>query len=213
MKTIFIEQDLDSFSDFHDGEWFKEIFDTLNDTKYIKSFETFITHWWGYSRAFVLPHLLIDSSCAIHPLELDKEELWRLSLDNNAFKGALWKTAENAYIGLYYCYENLLINVVKDITKQPIAVIDRNFNKRLQAVFSDSVASKLWCNSKVKSYKEIRNSIVHNAGMATPKLLKLNPKILIKNNEILLSASDTKKLSTNLKTNVNILKKHLLSQE
>ena len=72
--------------------------------------EDFASHWWGASRAFVLPWLLVgsvfDATSFADGKIKSKQELWDKYMENNAFKAALWKTAESAYGSIYYAYEN-----------------------------------------------------------------------------------------------------------
>jgi hypothetical protein len=61
MKQVFIESDLSSFDDFHDGQWFERLFSASEKTPFHAYIEEFAAHWWGASRAFALPRLLVVS--------------------------------------------------------------------------------------------------------------------------------------------------------
>lgn len=60
MKKIFIESDFKSFEDFHDKRWFSDLFDLFDGSEIVDEVEGFLIHWWGASRAFTLPWLLVD---------------------------------------------------------------------------------------------------------------------------------------------------------
>ena len=111
MKQIFIESSFSNFSDFHDSKWYEELFGLSKGLSIESAVEAFSSHWWGASRSFVLPWLLVssvfDASNSGGGEIKSKQELWDKYLHINSFKGALWKTAEGAYGAIYYAYENL----------------------------------------------------------------------------------------------------------
>lgn|SRR5574337_206266 len=179
MKTIFIESDFKSFEDFHDKRWFSDLFDLFDGSEIVDEVEGFSAHWWGASRAFTLPWLLVDgvfeSINGIVPLiDKTKQDYWDEYLKIMAFKGALWKVAEGAYLSIYYAYENLIVNLLNRNQPQPIRVIERRFGSVLSAELGESLANKVWNDSFVAVSREIRNCIVHRGGKASPKLLKMS---------------------------------------
>ncbi len=207
MKTAFIESDYSSFRDFHDGAWYKKIFDAVSGSHIEISVEEFATHWWGTSRAFVLPWLLVTGvyDAAKGSNVCSKQDLWQKYLEINAFSGSLWKTAGNAYIGIYYAYECLLVNVVNSRLTDNIRVTDKKFGSVVSRQFGASVASKVWNCSAVSMPKEIRNCLVHNGGKATSKLLKMKPLPTIDHDNVLISASDVRALHQALKPCVELI--------
>jgi len=129
MKTIFIESDLSSFEDFHDGEWLKQVFELVKGTVGEDIALAFVSHWWGSARAFVLPWLLVngvyDSVYSTIPPDKSRQDVWNEYLKFNEFQGALWKLAESMYCSIYYAYENLIVNVLNRIKNISIRVTDR----------------------------------------------------------------------------------------
>ncbi|MCU7849381.1 MAG: hypothetical protein KZQ89_15615 [Candidatus Thiodiazotropha sp. (ex Lucinoma kastoroae)] len=206
MKQVFIESDISSFEDFHDGEWFEKLFEASEQTLFHQHIEEFAAHWWGASRAFTLPRLLVISvGDAAGGYELHgktNEQLWSEYLQIKAFKGALWKTAESTYCSIYYAYENLVVNIISQLSNKYLRVTDRNFNSMVSEILGASTAGKVWNNSKISAAKEIRNCLVHNGGKATPALKRIRPTPLIENENVLISASDARKLHAYLKPKV-----------
>ncbi len=203
MKTIFIESDLSSFEDFHDSEWFKQVYQLVKGTGCESIAEEFLSHWWGSARAFVLPWLLVngvyDGVYSIIPPDKSRQDVWNEYLKHNEFHGALWKLAESMYCSIYYTYENLIVNISNKIKSTRTRVTDRDFNKVLIEVYGDKLAQRIWHSSFVSVSKEVRNCIVHNGGRASSHLLKMKPLSLIRDGEILISASDTRTLYNTLK--------------
>lgn len=62
MKNVFIENSVSSFEDFHDSEWVSDLLCAGDNAGCGELVENFATHWWGSSRAFILPWLLVTSS-------------------------------------------------------------------------------------------------------------------------------------------------------
>ena len=203
MKTIFVESDLSSFEDFHDGEWLEKVFESVKGTWLESIVEEFAAHWWGSARAFILPSLLVngvyDSVDTIVPLDRSRQDVWKDYLKHKEFRVALWKLAESRYCSIYYAYENLIVNILKRIRNSGIRVTDRGFNKVLIEVYGDKFANKIWISNFSSVSREVRNCIVHNGGKPTDCLLKMKSLHLIKDGDVMISASDTRKLYNTLK--------------
>lgn len=203
MKTIFVESDLSSFEDFHDGEWLKKVFKSVKGTWLESIVEEFAAHWWGSARAFILPSLLVngvyDSVYTIVPPDWSRQDVWNDYLTHNEFRVVLWKLAESMHCSIYYAYENLMVNILKKIRNAGIRVTDKDFNKILIEVYGDNFANKIWTSSFVSVSREVRNCIVHNGGKPSDRLLKMKPLPLIKDGDVMISASDTRKLYNTLK--------------
>jgi hypothetical protein len=209
MKSTIIENSSGSFSDFHDGDWMTEIFILSDGSKIENIIEEFNAHWWGSSRMFVLPWLLVkgvrDASGINNKYTLD--DVWAVYLYNNAFQGALWKVAENSYCSLYYAYENLLVAIALEYSDKKIRVTDRDFTAQLNNILGESITTRVWSSSKIILAKEIRNAIVHNGGKLTDKLVKLKYENISDNGDVIISASDTRNLYNMLKPLVTKLVK------
>lgn len=209
MKQIFIESSYESFADLHEGQWYEELFEIADGSKIQAFVEDFAFHWWGASRAFVLPWLLVggvfDASKGGGGEFHSKQELWEHYMGTNSFKAALWKTAEGAYSSVYYAYENLLVNVLNANLEGEVRVTDREFGSLVSRIFGESLASKLWGNSTVSIAKEIRNCLVHRGGKASDKLRGMKPLPRISEGDILISASDARNLHIELKDRVEWL--------
>lgn len=215
MRQILINSEFSSFADFHDGKWYEKLFALSKDSVIERAVEDFSTHWWGASRAFVLPWLLVngvfDASNGGNEQIASKQELWNQYLSIASFNVALWKVAEGAYISIYYAYENFLVNLI-NIDREPVCrVTDRNFSSILSDSIGESIASKVWNNSFVAVSKEVRNCIVHRGGTASPALLRMTPLPKIERGSILISASDVRQLHKNLKSKVELLIKHYVN--
>ncbi len=203
MKTFFIESDLSSFEDFHDGEWLKQVIQVVKDTDCESIAEEFVSHWWGSARAFVLPWLLVngvyDGVYSIFPPDRSRQDVWNEYLKHIEFQGALWKLAEGMYCSIYYAYENLIVNILNKIKSTRIRVTNKDFNKVLIEVWGDKFAQRIWYSSFISVSREVRNCIVHNGGRPSDRLLKMKPLPLIRDENILISASDTRMLYNTLK--------------
>ena len=212
MKQIFIESDYSSFEDFHDGKWYESLFKLSAGLNIESAIEEFSSHWWGASRSFILPWLLVggvfDASNGGGGEVASKQELWNEYLKINSFKGSLWKTAESAYGSIYYAYENLVVNSINVGRDSPLRVTQRNFSSEVSASFGESLAGKIWNNSFVAASKEVRNCLVHRGGKASQTLLKMNPLPMIKGDDILISATDVRELHGRLKPKVVLLVEH-----
>lgn len=203
MKTIFIESDLSSFEDFYDSDWVVELEQLVKSTDIEGIVEDFTAHWWGSARAFVLPWLLVngvyDSVNTFRPTVASRQDLWNEYLKTYTFRAALWKLAEGMYCSIYYAYENLIVNLLKEIRVETIRVTDWGFNKELTAVYGDKFADRIWNTNFISVSREVRNCIVHNGGKPTDKLLRMKPHPYISGGDILISASDTRELYKELK--------------
>ena len=205
MKTVFIESNLSSFEDFHDKEWFKKVYELAKDSAIHEIAEEFVSHWWGNARAFILPWLLVngvyDSIYTAIPILPDKsrQDFWNEYLKHQEFQGALWKLAENTFCSIYYTYENLIVNALSKMQNVKTRVTDRDFNKTLTEVYGEKFANRIWNDSYIAVSREIRNCIVHNGGKASERLSRMGPLPLIKDGDIMISASDTRKLYQSLK--------------
>lgn len=213
MKTIFIENNFDSFKDFHDKEWFSDLYDLIDGSEISDEVEEFTAHWWGASRAFVLPWLLVDGVYEVVNemapiLDKTKQDYWDEYLKSMAFKSSLWKTAESTYISIYYAYENLVVSLVNKNKENPNRVTDRGFISALNNELGESLANKVWHDSFVAVSREIRNCLVHRGGKASPKLLKMRPLPQIKKEDILISATDVRSLYLDFKRRVVRLVQH-----
>jgi len=199
LKTIFVEGGREAFKDLHDKEWIESVISIIEDTKIEKVADEFLAHWWGISRAFLLPSLLVDGVYSAvsrnNPgIILSKDDLWKEYLNINAFKGALWKTAESTYCSTYYAYENLIVGVLSEIEEMNLRVNDGTFNSKFVSVFGEKLLGRVWTSPMLITAKEIRHSIVHNGGKVTPRLHKIQKKPLIENGDVLISASDVRAL-------------------
>jgi hypothetical protein len=66
-------------------------------------------------------------------------------------------------------------------------------------IYGDEFANRIWNNNSISISREIRNCVVHNGGKASNNLLKMRPLPHIKDEDIIISASDTRKLYNLLK--------------
>jgi hypothetical protein len=140
-----------------------------------------------------------DGVYSIVPPDKSRQDVWNEYLKYNEFQGALWKLAESMYCSIYYAYENLIVNILNKIKNTKIRVTDRDFNKVLIEVCGDKLAQRIWNSSFISVSREVRNCIVHNGGKPSDRLLKMKSLPLIRNENILISASDTRMLYNTLK--------------
>jgi hypothetical protein len=201
MKTIFVEHSLASFEDFHDKDWFDGVHELAEGTGVEAIFEEFAAHWWGSSRAFVLPWLLVSGVHeSLHKMvPLTQQDVWSEYLKQVEFQVALWKLAESMYCSIYYAYENLLVHILRMLKDSTIRVTDRNFTKLLIEVYGEKLANRIWNGNSISTFREIRNCIVHNGGKPSDALMRMRPLPHIKDGDIMISASDTRKLYKELK--------------
>jgi len=215
MKTIFIESNISSFEDFHDKEWFEALFAITEGTEIQREIDEFSSHWWGASRAFLLPWLLVtgvyDGINSVVPiLDKTKQDFWEEYLMVNAFKGSLWKVAEGAYGFIYYAYENFVVSLLNKKQDKPLRVTDRQFNSTLLGEFGIKVVNSVWNDSFVAVSREVRNCLVHNGGKTSPRLMKMSPLPRIEKEDILISATDVRVLYQKLKPKVYYLTQYYL---
>jgi len=203
MKIAYTESSLSSFEDFHDGEWIKRVAQLVKGTEIEGLVEEFVAQWWGSARAFILPWLLVngvyDGINSVIPLTVTPQDIWNDYLKFNEFNGALWKLSESMYCSIYYAYENLLVSLLQRIRNKKVRVTDRDFAKVMMEVYGDKFANKIWNSNFVSVSREIRNCIVHNGGKVSGKLLEMKPRPHIEKDNVIISASDTRKLYNTLK--------------
>jgi len=204
LKTIYVEGGPEAFEDLHDKEWIESVISIIDGTNIEKVTDEFLAHWWGTSRAFLLPALLVDgvysaASQGNPEFPISKDSLWEQYLNINAFKGALWKSSESSYCSIYYAYENLILGVVTEITGRSLRITDKTFNSEFIGVFGESLMGRVWTSPALTTAKEIRHAIVHNGGKVTGRLDKMQKKPLIENGDVLISASDMRSLFKYLK--------------
>ncbi|KQX99749.1 hypothetical protein ASD22_05815 [Rhodanobacter sp. Root480] len=213
MTRIFIEDDYDSFADFHDKGWLIEQFDLAKGSHIEKQVSSFGYAWWGHARAFILPWLFIGSIHDLiqqNPLSKNstKQAIWDEYLKINGFKAALWKVAESSYCGLYYAYELLLVGVVNALLEEPASVAHRGFNVAVTSHFGQKLSTRLWNDPHISTAREIRNCLVHNGGAASGKLLKMQNLPMIDQGQIMISASDARALYSMLRVRVQLMIKY-----
>ena len=213
MTRIFIEDDYESFADFHDKDWLIKQFDLTKGTRIEKQVSTFGYAWWGHARAFVLPWLFVGSIHDLiqqNPLSTNpsKQAIWDEYLKINGFKAALWKVAESSYCGLYYAYELLLVGVVNAYLEKPTSVSHPGFSASVTSRFGQKLSTRLWSDPHISTAREVRNCLVHNGGAASAKLLRMQNLPMIDRGQIMISASDARVLYSLLKTRVELLIKH-----
>lgn len=203
MKTIFIENDLSSFEDFHDEEWFVRLFAAVEHSELEDAVEDFAAHWWGASRSFVLPWLYVTGvydavSSTIPIIDKSKQDLWNEYLEVNAFNASLWKIAEGSFCAIYYAYENLLVRLLAKVIGRGVRVTDRDFSKELIGAYGPP-ANRFWNANFISVSREIRNCITHNSGKATNRLLNMKPRPMVSKGDVLISASDVRALYDGLR--------------
>lgn len=203
MKTIFIENDLSSFEDFHDEEWFVRLFAAVEHSELEDVVEDFAAHWWGASRSFVLPWLCVTGvydavNSTIPIIDKSKQDLWNEYFEVNAFKASLWKIAEGSFCAIYYAYENLLVRLLAKVIGRGVRVTDRDFNKELIRAYGPP-ANRFWTANFISVSREIRNCITHNSGKATDRLLNMKPSPMVSKGDVLISASDVRALYNGLR--------------
>ena len=204
---MFVEEKLSNFDDFLDKDWFITINGLVKNTKLEPIVGNFTMNWWGNARAFILPFLLVTGVSDVinetisHSFKPSPQKIWDGYLNFNEFNVALWKLSENTYCSLFFAYENLIVNILKVVTGSPIRVTaQKNFNKALKDIYNEQVAHKVWHQTLVYTARESRNSIVHNGGKATRKLLKIKPlPAYIQSEDVIISAKITRKLYNDLK--------------
>ena len=217
IKIIFIESDINSFEDFHDKKWFESLFAMTEGTEIQREVEEFAAHWWGASRAFILPWLLVtgvyDGIHSVVPI-MDKtnQDFWGEYLKTNEFKGSLWKVAEGAYNSIYFAYENFIVSLLNKKQEKSIRITDRQFNSLLIDEFGVNLANLVWNDSFVAVSREVRNCLAHNGGKASPRLKKMRPLPMIEKENILISATDVRLLYQKLKPKVYSIVQYYLKE-
>ncbi len=182
VRKIFREDDLSNFEDFFDRNWFENVSGLVENTKIEKIVGNFAVSWWGNARAFILPWLLVTgvsdviTESAPIRLEIPTQRVWNEYLKHPEFNVALWKLSENVYCSTYFAYENLIVDVLKEILGTPIRVTHkRDFKTKLKDVYGNECTRRIWHQTFVYAARETRNSIVHNGGRATSTLLNVKP--------------------------------------
>lgn len=206
VRKIYIEDELSNFEDFFDLNWFKKLSRLVENTRIERIVGNFGVSWWGNARAFTLPWLLITgvsdviTETAPIRLAIPTTKVWNEYLKHNEFNVALWKLSENVYCSIYFAYENLLVDTLKEILGTSIRVTHRDFNEKLRDVYGSDGAHRIWHQTLIYVARETRNSIVHNGGKATNDLLNVKPlPNYIQNDDVVISATVTRELSNNLK--------------
>lgn len=216
MTRIFIEDDYESFSDFHDRDWLGKQFNLTKGSRIEQQVSSFGFAWWGHARAFVLPWIFVGS---VHDLiqqgplsaKPTKQAIWDDFLEVDGFKAALWKVAESSYCGLYYAYELLIVSVVNACLAKPVSVSHREFNTFMTSHFGQKISTRLWSDPHISTAREVRNCLVHAGGAASAKLLRMQKLPKINENQIMISASDVRDLYSVLKARVELLISHEIS--
>lgn len=207
LRKIFIEEDLSNFDDFFDKDWFSTIDGLVENTRLDSIVGNFAVNWWGNARAFILPFLLVTGVTDVinvpipHSFKLSPRKTWDEYSKLDEFNVALWKLSENIYCSLFFAYENLIVNILKQITGSPLRVTDqKSFKCMLIDTFNEQVAHKVWHQTLVYTARESRNSIVHNGGKATTELRKVKPlPVYIQGEDVVISAKITRNLYNDLK--------------
>lgn len=207
MKTVFIEGRLDDYQDFHDKKWFETFFILVANTPLKSAGENFAIGWYGNARAFIMPWLLVnrvyDAIAAVSRPLYDRHVVWQEYLQRPEFRAALWKTAENSFVSIYYAYEDYFVRVLKILGKwDSLRITDRDFKARAKTIIEEQTFNRCWGDNRIEVAREIRHAITHNGGRPTSNLLRKSPLPRIENDDILISATDVRQLYELLKERV-----------
>ena len=207
MKTIFIEGRLDDYQDFHDKNWFETFYNLVTETPLKSAGEHFAVGWWGSVRAFIMPWLLVngvyDAIAAVSLSPYDRDVVWQEYLQRPEFRVALWKTAENTFVSIYYAYEDYFVQVLKILGKwNSLRTTDKDFKARAKTIIGGNAFNRCWSDTRIDVAREIRHAITHNGGRPTSNLLRKSPLPRIENNDILISGTDVRQLYELLKERV-----------
>lgn len=200
MKQFLIPHELKEYNDFHDKKWFENFFDLIDGTPLEEAGDHFSGNLYASARAFTFPWMLIESIHSSSDNVISKNYIWKKLKQLYSFQAAIGKTSENCYVAIFCSYEDYILQSTKVACGTTILrITDRDFNKKLISAVGSNVAKISWQNNQFALAREIRNSIVHNGGRPTGKLLKQRnlPKI-IKDN-VLLTPLEVRELYSNVK--------------
>jgi hypothetical protein len=126
---------------------------------------------------------------------------------------ALWKSEVNAYVGLYYAYEDFLrqcMCIAK--VQQDYRITFRRFGDDLAAEFGIGIRDLCWFDERVNVSRLVRNAILHNGARLTPELEPLRRHLNLGGDEIHILAPDTTQLFELLKVRVSAFVQEALKQ-
>jgi hypothetical protein len=126
---------------------------------------------------------------------------------------ALWKSEVNAYVGIYYAYEDFLrqcMCIAK--ARQDYRIKFKSFGDDLAAEFNDGIRDLCWFDEKVNVSRLVRNAVLHNGARLTPELAPLKHHLNVRGDEIDVMAPDTTQLFELLKVRVAAFVSEALKQ-
>lgn len=130
--------------------------------------------------------------------KLDKKQLWVHFLKNQGLSLSLMMSEVNAYSGVYFAYENFLIQCIK-VEKNLSNLRTNGLLTQLRSLVGKDVANQYWNSHHVKMARLIRHAIVHNGRKITPELESFRGNLELESDEIVIMPSQTTKLYNLLK--------------
>lgn len=143
------------------------------------------------------------------PFKIDITKAWSEYIDSEEFSLSLWMSEVQAYAGVYFAYENFLIQCLK-VAANLQTLRTRDLPEIMSKLLGDELLKRCWEDEPIELARLIRHAIVHNGRKITKPLEKFREKLLLEEDEIVIMAYQTTELYQFLKNRLTIFSNELI---
>jgi len=124
---------------------------------------------------------------------------WEEIVGESDFSLSLWKSEENAYVAIYFAYEDYVSRLVGLGKGTSGYKLSDTFQEDFVSLFGSSMFDTCWACKPVRVARLVRNAMLHNGGRLTADLKKIDHGLRLEGEQIILIAPDTTNLYNLLK--------------
>ncbi|MBT6494529.1 MAG: hypothetical protein HOL01_08245 [Planctomycetaceae bacterium] len=141
----------------------------------------------------------VDDAFESQPYRFDRDEYWMFYLEQSEFQVSLIASQRLCYAGLFFGYEDFVVNCYKILTSVKRYQTGRSTNGDFEKAFGPEAAQFCWSDDKIQIARLVRNDLVHNGARISPKLQELKHGLTVIDGELQILACDTSMLFHQLK--------------
>lgn len=123
------------------------------------------------------------------------EDVWKEYCEEWRFKFAIAHAMRMCYVSGFNAYDDFVRQCAGIGLNDPeIRTSDRNFRKRVAAVFGADVLQRCWSGSEIRPLRLARHALSHAGGRETAELQKLQHSFRVQDGELQIWPDDIKRM-------------------